>query len=86
MNPHGGGEEYYRRGRNWYTVIGIMFMIMAGIVLARQLLLWGPEFVAEFLLNADVTNEKISAGMLGFGAFMIAMGFRENAPIRGPGT
>ncbi len=80
------GGEYRRRGRNWYTAVGALFVIMACIVLVQQLLVWGPEFVSDFLVNAEVTNEKVSAGMLGFGAFMIAMGFRRNAPTRGPGT
>ena len=82
----GKSAEYRRRGRNWYTAIGAMFVIMACIVLVQQLLIWGPEFVADFLVSPDVTNEKVSAGMLGFGAFMIVMGLRRNAPTGGPGT
>lgn len=74
--------EYHRRGRNWYTAIGVLFLIMAGIVLARQLILWGPEFVVEFLLNTEVTNEKVSFGMIGFGVFMILLGFRRYEPAR----
>jgi len=70
-------HEYYRRGRNWYTAIGALFLIMAGIVLVRQLLIWGPEFMSDFLLNSEVTNEKIYAGMIGFGIFMIVLGFRK---------
>lgn len=68
-------HEYYRRGRNWYTAIGTMFLVMAGIVLVRQLILWGPEFVIEFLFNSEITNEKVSFGMIGFGLFMIVIGF-----------
>ena len=82
----GGGGEYRRRGRNWYTAIGTLFVIMASIVLVQQLLIWGPEFVSDFVTNAEITNEKVSIGMLGFGAFMIILGFRSNAPTRGPGT
>ena len=70
-------HEYQRRGRNWFTAIGVLFSVMAGIVLVRQLLIWGPEFVAEFLLNGEITNEKVSMAMLGFGIFMIALGFRK---------
>ncbi len=81
------GIEYYRkRGRNWYTAIGVLFVVMACIVLVQQLLIWGPEFVTDFIVNSHITNEKVSLFMLGFGAFMIAMGFRKNAPTRGPGT
>ncbi len=74
--------EYYRRGRNWYTAIGALFLIMAGIVLVRQLLIWGPEFMSDFLLNSEITNEKMSAGMIGFGVFMIALGFRRHEQPR----
>ncbi len=70
-------HEYYRRGRNWFTAIGTLFSVMAGIVLIRQLLIWGPEFVGDFLLNGEITNEKVSMAMLGFGIFMIALGFRK---------
>lgn len=70
-------HEYYRRGKNWFTAIGVLFCVMAGIVLVRQLLIWGPEFVEEFLLNGEFTNEKVSMAMLGFGMFMIALGFRK---------
>ncbi|AJM91740.1 hypothetical protein [Nitrosopumilus piranensis] len=75
-------HEYYRRGRNWYTAIGVLFSVMAGIVLVRQLLIWGPEFVEEFLLNGDITNEKVSMAMLAFGIFMIALGFRRHEQKR----
>lgn len=71
-------HEYYRRGRNWYTAIGTLFSVMAGIVLVRQLLIWGPEFVEEFLFNGEITNEKVSMAMLAFGVFMIALGFRRH--------
>lgn len=67
-------SEHYRRGRNWFAAIGVLFMVMAGIVIARQLVIWGPEFVWEFTINGDVTNEKVSAGMLGFGAFLVIWG------------
>ena len=68
---------YIRRGRNWYTAMGTLFIIMATIVLVRQVLLWSPDFVIEFLLNSEITNEKISMGMIAFGVFLIAMGFRK---------
>ncbi len=68
-------ESHNPRGRNWFTAIGVMFCVMAGIVLARQLLLWGPEFVAEFVANSEITNEKVSVAMLCFGVFMIVLGF-----------
>ncbi len=68
---------YIRRGRNWYTAMGTLFIIMATIVLVRQVILWSPDFVIQFLLNSEITNEKISMGMIAFGVFLIAMGFRK---------
>ena len=75
-------HEYYRRGKNWYSAIGVLFCVMAGIVLVRQLLIWGPEFVEDFILNGEITNEKISMAMLAFGVFMIALGFRKHEQKR----
>jgi len=70
-------HEYRRRGKNWFTAMGVLFIIMALIVLTRNLLIWGPEFVLDFFTSAEVTNEKISAGMLVFGILMIFLGFRK---------
>jgi len=63
-----------RRGRNWYTAMGAMFLIMAAIVMIRQLLLWGPEFVFDFLVSPEFTSEKISAAMAGAGGALVAKG------------
>lgn len=75
-------HEYARRGRNWFTAIGVLFCVSAAITLARQLLIWGPEFASEFLLNGELTSEKVSAAMLAFGLFMIAWGFRGHGPAK----
>ncbi len=71
-------HEYYRRGRNWFTAIGTLFSVMAGIVLIRQLIIWCTEFVQDFLFNAEITNEKVSMAMLALGIFMIGLGFRKH--------
>ncbi len=68
---------YTRRGRNWYTAMGTLFIIMATIVLVRQIILWSPDFVVDFLFNSEITNEKVSMGMIAFGVFLIIMGFRK---------
>ena len=68
---------YRRRGKNWYTAMGALFIIMAAIVLVRQMILWSPDFVLDFLINSEITNEKVSMGMIGFGVFMIIIGFRK---------
>ena len=70
-------HEFRRRGKNWFTAMGVLFIIMALIVIGRNLILWGPEFVLDFFLNSEFTNEKVSLGMLSFGSFMIILGFRK---------
>ncbi len=75
-------HEYYRRGRNWFTAIGVLFCVMGGIVLIQQLLIWGVEFVEDFLISGEFTNEKVSVAMLGFGIFMIALGFKKHEQKR----
>ena len=74
----GMSHEVRRRGRNWFTAMGVLFIVMALIAITRNLIIWGPEFVLDFFLSSDITNEKISAGMLVFGGIMIVLGFRKN--------
>lgn len=71
-------DEFHYRGKNWFTAMGVLFIIMGLIVMARNLIIWGPEFVLDFLLNSEITNEKISFGMFAFGGFMIILGFRKH--------
>jgi len=51
---------------------------MGGIVLVQQLLIWGIDFVGDFLFNTEFTNEKVSVAMICFGLFMIVLGFRKH--------
>ena len=66
-----------RCGRNWFTAMGVLFIVVASIIIIRNLFIWGPEFVADFFLSNEITNEKISAGMIFFGGFLLYLGFRE---------
>ena len=70
-------REYSRRGRNWFTAMGVLFIVMALIVLVRNMILWSPEFALDFLLGPDITNEKVSLGMIIFGCIMIGLGDRK---------
>ena len=70
-------REYSRRGRNWFTAMGVLFIVMALIVLIRNMILWSPEFALDFLLGPDITNEKVSLGMIIFGFIMIGLGYRK---------
>ena len=75
-------HEHYRRGRNWFSAIGVLFCVMGGTVLIQQLLIWGIDFVEDFLYNSEFTNEKVSVAMIGFGVFMILLGLRKHEQKR----
>jgi hypothetical protein len=70
-------QFYPRRGRNWYSAMGILFIVIGVIVIIRNVLIWSPEFVLDFLLNSEITNEKISVGMFVFGGILLFLGFRK---------
>ena len=70
-------NEYSRRGRNWFTAMGVLFIVMAIIVLVRNMILWSPEFELDFLLGPDITNEKVSLGMIVFGCILIGWGYKK---------
>jgi hypothetical protein len=70
--------SYARRSaRNWYTAMGVLFIVMALIVLIRNIIIWGPGFVLDFLLSSEITNEKVSLTMIAFGSFLIIVGFKK---------
>ncbi|HSB56536.1 MAG TPA: hypothetical protein VLD38_01830 [Nitrosopumilaceae archaeon] len=66
-----------RRGRNWFTAMGVLFIVVASITIIRNLIIWGPEFVWDFFLSNEITNEKVSAAMIFFGVFLLYLGFRK---------
>ena len=70
-------NHVYKRSQNWFTAMGVLFIIMAVIVLVRNVIIWGPGFVLDFLINTEITNEKISLGMIAFGSFLIILGLRK---------
>ena len=63
--------------RNWMTAMAVMFVVMAVIVVLREIALWGPEFVADDFLNDKITNEKIVLVMFGIAAVLFAFGIRR---------
>ena len=65
--------EYKRRGKNWHTAMGLLFIVSGMIVLVRQILIWTPDFVFDFLVNSEFTNEKVSIAMLAFGGILVAL-------------
>jgi hypothetical protein len=70
-------QAYPRRGRNWYSAMGVLFIVIGSIVIIRNIFIWSPEFVLDFLLNSEITNEKVSLGMFVFGGILLLVGFRK---------
>ena len=62
--------------KNWFTAMGILFIVVALIAIARDLLIWGPEFTVDFFTSSDITSEKLSVGRFGIAAFLIFLGLR----------
>jgi len=76
-------EEYPRRGRNWSTAMGILFLVVATVTLVRDIIIWSPDFVVEFFFNSEINAQKVSLGAIAFGAFMIVLGFtKKNVQAR----
>ena len=76
-------EEYTRRGRNWLTAMGVLFLVVATVSLVRDLIIWSPDFVVEFFFDSEINAQKVSLGAIVFGTFMIALGFgKKNVQAR----
>ena len=76
-------EEYPRRGRNWLTAMGILFLVVATVTLVRDIIIWSPDFVVEFFFNSEINTQKVSLGAITFGTFMIVLGFiKKNVQAR----
>ena len=84
-----------RRGRNWVSAMGILFLVTAAIVLIRNIVLLvldhsagvvGPpldEFLDNFV-NNEITSEKFALAMIATGGFMLYWGFFKKKEDYGP--
>ena len=68
--------------KNWFTAMGVLFIVVATIPIIRDLLIFGPDFVSDFFTSPDLTSEKISTAMYGIGGFLIIMGLRVASYVR----
>jgi hypothetical protein len=76
-------EEYTRRGRNWLTAMGVLFLVVAAVTLVRDIIIWGPDFIIQFFFNSEINAQKISLGAILFGMFMVILGFgKKNVRAR----
>ena len=73
-------ETGSRRGRNWMSAMGVLFIITAAIIMIRNLVLFNIQHAAgliedgtqQFLENfgnSQITNEKFAIVMLAAAAF-----------------
>ena len=51
-------EEYTRRGRNWLTAMGVLFLVVATVTLIRDIIIWSPDFVVEFFSIRKLIPKK----------------------------
>ena len=76
-------EEYPRRGRNWLTAMGVLFLVVATVTLIRDLIIWSPGFVVLFFFDSEINVQKVSLGAIAFGTFMVVLGFgKKNVQAR----
>ena len=76
-------EEYTRRGRNWLTAMGVLFLVVATVTLIRDIIIWSPDFVVEIFFNSEINAQKVSLGAIVLGAFMVTLGFvKKNIQVR----
>ena len=84
-----------RRGRNWMSAMGVLFLLMAAIVLIRNLVLLGLDHsigvvgdpLIQFLdnfVNSKITNEKFAFAMIAAGGFLLYWGFFKKKEEYGP--
>ena len=71
-------EEYPRRGRNWLTAMGVLFLVVAAVTLVRDIIILSPDFVVQFLFDSEINVQKVSLGSIAFGLFMIAWGYKKS--------
>jgi hypothetical protein len=69
------------RHKEWMFPLGILFIIMATIILIRNLIListeLGPEFFVDNFFNPEITNEKFTVVMYAIGLVLVYFGRRK---------
>ena len=84
-----------RRGRNWMSAMGVLFLVSAAIILIRNLVLYNIDFSAGLIenpgqrfldnfVNGQITNEKFVLAMVAAGGFLLYWGFFKKKDDFGP--
>jgi hypothetical protein len=73
-----GGSEN-RRGRNWMSAMGILFIVMAVIIALRNLYFFTTQLSIWFYLdnytNGQINNEKFVIAMVVAGGILLFWGY-----------
>lgn len=69
------------RRKEWMFPLGILFIVMATIILVRNLILITTEFGFEFFINnffnSEITNEKFAIIMYAIGLILVYFGRKK---------
>lgn len=83
----GGGRES-RRGRNWMSAMGILFIVMAVIIALRNLYVVSTQLSFGFYLdnytNGQINNEKFVIAMIVGGGILLYWGYFRKKENYGP--
>jgi hypothetical protein len=82
------GEERSRRGKNWMSAMGILFIVMAVIIALRNLYVVTTNLSFGFYLDnytsPQITNEKFVVAMLIGGGVLLYWGYFRKREDYGP--
>ena len=82
-----GGREI-RRGRNWMSAMGTLFIVMAVIIALRNLYLVSTQLSFGFYLdnytNGQINNEKFVIAMIIGGSILLYWGYFRKKEEYGP--
>jgi len=51
-------EEHPRRGRNWLTAMGVLFLVVAAVTLVRDIIIWSPDLLLSFFSIQKLMPKK----------------------------
>lgn len=73
------------RNKEWMFPLGILFIVMATIILIRNFILISTELNIEFFMdnffNSEITNEKFAIAMYAIGLVLIYFGSMKRRMI-----